>query len=169
MSGIERLNALSLDDARSAFERCCGASRWVTAMLSYRPFHSDASLFETARNVWHGLGRDEWLEAFQQHPRIGDVKALREKYAATRAWASGEQAGAQAASEDTLVALSDGNREYEARFGYIFIVCATGKSAGEMLTILRSRLPNDPEAEIHVAAREQEKITQLRLEKLLAS
>ena len=108
----------------------------------------------------------DWLEAFAAHPRIGDLDALRKKFASTANWCAGEQAGVAAADEAVLTALADGNRAYEARFGYIFIVCATGKSAAEMLAILTARLANDPEVELKVATAEQAKITRLRLEKL---
>jgi 2-oxo-4-hydroxy-4-carboxy-5-ureidoimidazoline decarboxylase len=103
------------------------------------------------------------------HPRIGDVSKLREKYKATATWSSQEQRGVQEASEEVLQGLADGNREYEARFGFIFLVCATGKSAGEMLALLRERMNNEPEAELRIAAGEQAKITRIRLEKLLTS
>src|SRR5262249_25549324 len=107
------------------------------------------------------------LEAFEHHPRIGaDLAALREKFGSTATLAASEQASVARASEATLVALRDANVRYEAKFGHIFIVCATGKSADERLAILRSRLDNDPETELRIAAGEQAKITRLRLEKL---
>jgi OHCU decarboxylase len=106
------------------------------------------------------------LAAFAAHPRIGDVDSLRTKFAHTKTWASGEQAGVDAASEDTLIRLADGNDAYFDRFGYIFIVCATGKSADQMLALLEARLPNDAVTELPIAAAEQRKITQLRLQKL---
>jgi 2-oxo-4-hydroxy-4-carboxy-5-ureidoimidazoline decarboxylase len=106
------------------------------------------------------------LEAFEQHPKIGDINSLKKQYANTVAWASNEQAGVDAASDEVLQALAKGNDDYERKFGYIFIVCATGKSAGEMLELLQSRLTNDPESEIKIGAEEQNKITKLRLEKL---
>jgi 2-oxo-4-hydroxy-4-carboxy-5-ureidoimidazoline decarboxylase len=107
------------------------------------------------------------LEALQHHPRIGaDLGELRKKYASTATWAAGEQSGAAAADEATLVALRDGNVEYEKRFGHIFVVCATGKTAGEMLALLQARMHNDPQRELGVAAAEQAKITRIRLEKL---
>ena len=136
-------------------------------MTAHRPFADAAALFALADACWAGLSRDDWLEAFAHHPRIGDVEGLRTRFANTRAWAAGEQAGTASASEAVLQALTEGNRAYEARFGYIFIVCATGKSAEEMLGLLHARLPNDPAAELPIAAEEQRKITRLRLEKLL--
>jgi 2-oxo-4-hydroxy-4-carboxy-5-ureidoimidazoline decarboxylase len=106
------------------------------------------------------------LEAFEHHPKIGDINSLKEKYPNTKEWASDEQAGINVASEEVLHAVAKGNEDYEKKFGYIFIVCATGKSAGEMRQILESRLMNNPDEEIQIAAEEQNKITKLRLEKL---
>ena len=122
-----------------------------------------------AERAFVGLGPADWREAFAHHPRIGDVASLRAKFAATAAWAGEEQRGAAAAGDDTLAALAEGNRAYEERFGYVFIVCATGKSAEEMLALLRARMPHPPEREIEIAAAEQASITRLRLEKLLES
>lgn len=147
--------------------RCCGASRWVEGMLARRPFGSDDALLAAADAVWAEASRDDVLEALSHHPRIGaSLDELREKFASTATWSAGEQAGAAAASEDTLAALRDGNVRYEARFGHIFVVCATGRTAAEMLALLEARMPNDPEVEIRVAAAEQGKITRIRLAKL---
>jgi 2-oxo-4-hydroxy-4-carboxy-5-ureidoimidazoline decarboxylase len=166
MSPINALNALTPAEARAALLRCCGSRRWADAMTARRPFASADGLFAAADEVWSGLGRDDWLEAFAAHPRIGDVEALRKKFASTAAWCAGEQSGVAGAAEEVLRALAEGNRRYEDRFGYIFIVCATGKTADEMLRLLCERLPNDPVWEWKVAAAEQAKITRLRLEKL---
>lgn len=164
---LAELNMLQGEAARKEFERCCGAHAWVAAMLEARPFADRASLHAAAAHAASGLSRGDWLEAFAHHPRIGDVAALREKFAATAAWASAEQGGAAGAPDTVLEALARGNRAYEQRFGYIFIVCASGKRADEMLAVLESRLPNDPDRELDVAAAEQMKITRLRLDKLL--
>jgi 2-oxo-4-hydroxy-4-carboxy-5-ureidoimidazoline decarboxylase len=166
---LEELNALSPSESCATLERCCGASRWIAAMSARRPFPNAPEMLGAATEIWRGLNEADWLEAFEHHPRIGDVDALRQKFASTRMWAAGEQAGAAEANEAVLRDLAEGNRTYEARFGYIFIVCATGKRADEMLKILRQRLPNDPVVEIRIAAGEQDKITRLRLEKLLSS
>jgi len=161
------LDAASDDDARVMLTRCCGSSRWVDGMLARRPFGSSDALLRAADEVWAGARRDDVLEALTHHPRIGaNMDELRKKFASTATWSAGEQAGASAASEATLEALRDGNVRYEARFGHIFVVCATGKTAAEMLALLEARMPNDPHAEIAVAAAEQGKITRLRLEKL---
>ena len=165
-SGLGRLNAASPPEARADLLRCCGSTRWADRMAALRPFASPADLFEAAETVWEGLDRADRLEAYAAHPRIGDVDSLRAKFASTAAWASGEQAGVAEADEATLAALAGGNLAYEARFGHIFIVCATGKSAGEMLALLQARLANTPEAEAPIAAGEQAKITRIRLGKL---
>ena len=165
---LEGLNRLPVEEARAALARCCGARAWVEGMCASRPWRDRASLLAAAERIAGTLEREDWLEAFSHHPRIGDREALRKRFATTAAWARAEQQGAAAASEATLDAIADGNQAYERRFGYIFIVCATGKSADEMLTLLRARLANDPAAELENAAREQRAITRLRLEKLLS-
>lgn len=165
---LDQLNRLPLEEARAAFERCCGASAWVEALCSARPYAHRDALFAAAYRADASLGDDDWREAFTHHPRIGDAAALRERFATTAAWAGDEQRGATGASDRTIEALAEGNRDYEQKFGYIFIVCATGKSADEMLGLLQARIGNDPSKEIGIAAEEQKKIARLRLEKLLA-
>lgn len=112
------------------------------------------------------MPREAWLEAFACHPKIGDLESLKMKFAGNRQWSSGEQAGMAGVEEDTLLRFAQANEEYEKRFGYIFIVCATGKSAAEMLAMLEDRLQNDPDTELAIASGEQKKITQLRLQKM---
>jgi OHCU decarboxylase len=163
---LEVINAWTDDETRESFERCCGSRRWSEAMARSRPFESEAAVIATAERIWWGLSEADWLEAFAAHPRIGDVDAIRARFATAAAWASREQAGALAASEDVLRNLATGNRHYEERFGFIFIVCATGKTAEEMLELLKERLSNDPEAELKLAAGEQMKITRIRLERI---
>src|SRR5262245_37656217 len=136
-------------------------------MLARRPFRDREALFDAGEATWLALEPGDWRAAFAHHPKIGDIASLRSRFASTAAWADGEQAGARAASEATLTRLAAGNRAYEERFGYIFIVCATGKSAAEMASLLERRLGNDPKTELRIAANEQAKITRLRLEKLL--
>jgi 2-oxo-4-hydroxy-4-carboxy-5-ureidoimidazoline decarboxylase len=163
------LNAMSFDVATDSLTRCCGASRWVQGMLARRPFATRAALFSAADGVWAELGAEDYREAFAHHPEIGaNLADLRRKFASTADFASAEQSGTAGASEATLLALRDGNAMYRTRFGYAFIVCATGKSAEEMLALLRARLANEPAEELVVAAAEQLKITHLRLEKLSA-
>jgi 2-oxo-4-hydroxy-4-carboxy-5-ureidoimidazoline decarboxylase len=161
------LNDLPLTAARSALARCCGSARWVEAMLARRPFADTPQLLAASDAITAELSRADHLEAFAHHPPIGaDLEALRRKYAGTAALSAGEQAGARAADPATLEALRDQNRAYLERFGYIFIVCASGKSAAEMLALLEQRLGNDPDLELGIAAAEQGKIAKLRLEKL---
>ncbi|MCE9532844.1 MAG: 2-oxo-4-hydroxy-4-carboxy-5-ureidoimidazoline decarboxylase [Planctomycetes bacterium] len=162
---VDALNRIPLDEARATLKRCCHSSRWVDEMLRRRPFASNDALFLAAGECETQMEKTDWLEAFAGHPRIGDVDGLRKKFATTADWSSGEQAGVAGAADAILHELAEGNRLYEERFGHIFIVCATGKSAAEMLHLLRERLPNDPETELRVAAAEQAKITRLRLEK----
>jgi allantoinase len=142
---------------------CCGSRRWAEAMFKAWP----EPPFLAAERIADTLTQEDWLEAFSHHPRIGDIAFLQERFPATHQLSSSEQAAAASAREETLHALKHANDLYFERFGYIFIVCATGKSAEEMLAILRSRLDNDPTAELQIAAREQRKITRIRLEKLL--
>lgn len=160
------LDALAVPGARAALGRCCGSTRWVAGMLARRPFGSGGALSESALEVWSALGRDDYLEAFAEHPPIGEASVLSARLAATAGWSSREQSGVNAAAQATLAALAAGNRAYRERFGYTFIVCATGKSADEMLALLLSRLDNDADTELFTAAAEQAKITLLRLEKL---
>jgi allantoicase len=151
---LRLINSLTPGVADQKFLQCCRSSRWATEMVSARPFSSWTDVEQTAAKIWTTASREEILEAFAAHPRIGDHKGAE------------EQARVRTATEATLQDLSRLNREYESRFGYIYIVCATGKSVEEMLALLRKRLENDPEEEIAVAAEEQGLITQLRLRKL---
>ncbi|MBU2954876.1 2-oxo-4-hydroxy-4-carboxy-5-ureidoimidazoline decarboxylase [Marinobacter sp. F3R08] len=164
---IETLNALHHDEAEARFRDCCAAKPWIQGMLDARPYASAEALLARSHELWSELTEQDWLDAFEAHPKIGDVDSLRAKYASTKALASGEQAGASTASEDILQRLKAGNDTYLARFGFIFIVCASGKSASEMLELLEARLPNSRAEELENAAREQARITELRLEKLL--
>jgi 2-oxo-4-hydroxy-4-carboxy-5-ureidoimidazoline decarboxylase len=165
MDGLSWLNALPAGEARAAFLRCCGSPRWAEAMQCSRPFRDAEELQRAAEQIWKGLGSRDWLEAFSHHPRIGDGAALRARFAGT--WSVGEQEGAAGAPGAVLDALAEGNREYEARFDRTFIVCATGRSAAEMLALLRERLANDAETELRIAAEEQARITRIRIDKLL--
>lgn len=165
---LTRLNGLDRDAARAELVRCCGSTRWATQMVGARPFTSRAHLYGVAERIWWHLDERDWREAFTHHPRIGaDVEALRQKFAATAAWSSSEQSGVAAASEQTLAELARGNQAYESKYGYLFIVCATGLTADEMLARLQRRMVNTHANEIRFAAGEQAKITRLRLGKLL--
>ncbi|MBJ6108333.1 2-oxo-4-hydroxy-4-carboxy-5-ureidoimidazoline decarboxylase [Hymenobacter sp. BT523] len=167
---LAELNNLPKPALAETLQKCCGASAWVENMVALFPIADAETLMQQATAVWNKLSEADWREAFTHHPKIGgDVAALREKFASTSTWAEGEQAAVKQASQATLEALAAGNTAYERKFGYIFIVCATGKSAEEMLALLQARMPNKPEDEILLAAGEQDKITRIRLEKLLAA
>ena len=136
-------------------------------MVSGRPYSSAEALRSAADQNWQGLDESDYLQAFDGHPKIGDVGSLKTKYANTKELAAGEQSSVNVASDDTIRALADGNSAYEDKFGFIFIVCATGKSAAQMTALLQARLPNERNQELINAAEEQRKIFQIRLEKLL--
>ncbi len=163
---LSHINQLDREAACEAFLKCCGCQRWADAMTAARPFANEKTLIEQADATFALLKESDWMEAFAAHPKIGDVNSLRQKYGNTKDWASNEQAGVSGVSQDVIERLAAGNKTYEDRFGYIFIVCATGKSAEEMLAILNSRVNNKPEDELGIAAEEQKKITHIRLAKL---
>ena len=165
---LDTLNTLPKSEALEQFSICCGASKWAEHITAFRPFKDKNELFNLAERIWLSLASEDWLEAFSHHPKIGDIDSLRKKFQKTKSWTEKEQSGIQGAGEHILKDLEESNRLYEEKFGYIFIVCATGKSAEEMLILLKVRLENDPEAELLIAAKEQNKITQLRLENLLS-
>ena len=165
---LNELNELSREDAEAEFLKCCGSRAWAQTMAAARPFRSERELFQQADEVCASLTHEDWLEAFRAHPKIGEKKAATAQTQQERNWSSQEQSGINTASGETMRELAARNREYEAKFGFIFIVCASGKSSEEMLSMLNDRVRNDQQSEISVAAAEQRKITQLRLEKLLA-
>jgi 2-oxo-4-hydroxy-4-carboxy-5-ureidoimidazoline decarboxylase len=164
---LHELNTLPVQQLKEELLKCCGSLAWVSKMLAFFPAEDLVELLEDAEEEWSKCSEEDWKEAFAHHPKIGDIESLKKKFASTAGWASGEQSGVDTASRQTLEALAKGNKEYENKFGYIFIVCATGKSADEMLGLLTTRLLNDPKDEIEIASDEQNKITKLRLEKLL--
>jgi OHCU decarboxylase len=167
VAAVAALNALPPSRAAELFRSCCGSSRWVTGMVERRPFASREAVLRAADDIWRSLGSADWREAFAHHPRIGEQRSAVPQGRQGQTWSAGEQSGMDAAESDVRGLLAEVNREYEARFGYIYIVCATGKSADEMLAIARRRLGNDPDTELAVAADEQRRIMHLRLEKLL--
>jgi len=166
-SELNRLNSLSPAHAGAEYLKCCGSRRFASAMTAARPFANVDELLTKADSIWWSLSSEDWLEAFRAHPKIGEKKAAAAQSEEALQWSAQEQSGVNDAAATTMAALAAGNRDYEQRFGFIFIVCATGKSSEEMLAILQARLQNDAETEIAVAAEEQRKITRLRLEKLL--
>ncbi len=165
---LESFNKLDKAQAAKALQRCNGSSTWLKGMMQHFPFQSKDELLSIAKEVWYGACKEaDYLEAFEHHPKIGDVDSLKKKFATTSEWAGQEQASVQEANEEVINALAKGNAAYEDRFGFIFIVCATGKSASEMLELLEARLHNEPTKELSIAMGEQHKITLIRIEKLL--
>lgn len=162
---LETFNRMQIENAICEMERCCGAKAWCQAIVVQRPFGDLNAMHVAADVVFDGLGQSDWLEAYSHHPKIGDIQSLMMKYAGNRDWSAGEQAGISETDELTIKSLADGNAAYEKKFGFIFIVCAAGKSAGEMLALLQARLPLDRDAEIRNAAIEQRKITHVRIDK----
>ncbi len=163
---VAAVNDLPAADATAALLECCGSSRWAREMCANRPFASAEALLNAADRTWWALHRDDWLAAFRAHPRIGETRAAATVGARAAGWSGEEQAGVSGA-EDTANALRELNAEYERRFGHIFIICAAGRSASDILANLRHRMSNDPDSELRVAAEEQRRITHLRLHKLL--
>jgi OHCU decarboxylase len=163
------LNSLTADEAAKELLQCCGSKRWAAEMTSSRPYPDLENLIAAAHDVWWSLDRSDWLEAFRSHPRIGEKKAADKVSAQSQQWSGQEQSGVAGASEEAVSSLATLNRDYEQKFGFIFIICATGKTSEEILTALRERLQHDPESELPIAAAEQSKITELRLKKLLTS
>ena len=165
---LPEFNALVPEAAAAALETCCGSGRWVAEMCSRRPFALVAKVYAQAAEIWYeNCGAEDWRGGFSPHSPLRDLQSLEEKFSRTKDWAGGEQAGVHSASQQTLAALAAGNEAYAEKFGYIFIVCATGKPAEEMLRLLEMRLENEPETELRIAMGEQSKITAIRLNKLL--
>jgi OHCU decarboxylase len=163
---LAEFNALPTAQAQSQLMDCCGSSRWAVSVASRRPYATMEAIHKSADAIWWKLERADWLEAFRHHPQIGDKPASGSESA--RHWAEGEQTGARAATEEVKTRLARANRAYFEKFGYIYIVCATGKTAEGMLAILNQRLQNDLASELSIAAEQQRLITRIRLEKLLA-
>jgi OHCU decarboxylase len=166
---LDRFNALPAKVAAEQLRACCGASRWVEAMLARRPFESVDALLAAADEAWRATGPQDRDEAFAHHPRIGERRPAAPVSPAALAWSAGEQATAAAADAAARAALAEANQAYERRFGRIYIVCAAGRSAEEMLADITVRMRNDPDRERAVAAEEQRKITRLRLETLIGA
>jgi len=165
---LQSFNELPEKEAIDSLFACCGSTNWAGRMEGCRPFTTLDDLKTTADRIWGETTETDWLEAFTHHPKIGDTESLKKKFAATAAWASNEQSAVQSAGMEVLEKLAQGNRDYELKFGFIFIVCATGKTATEMLALLEARLPNEKEEELRIAAGEQHKITHIRIDKLFA-
>ena len=166
---LTRWNGLCSDEAAREILACCGSSNWAQRMAAQRPISDEIALLTTCDETWEILAESDWQEAIHSHPRIGERKATTDAPARSAAWSEKEQRKVSAASEDVKNAIAEGNRAYEGRFDRVFIVCAAGKSAPEILEILQKRLRNDPVAEIHETAEQLRQITHLRLKKWLSS
>ncbi len=181
---LDAFNTLDEESAARELRRCCGSTRWVESMTRARPFPSAEAMADIGDAVWMSLGPADWLEAFAAHPRIGETRPREsgglaapklgggtpgEGGSGGLSWEEQEQSGTRSATEKVKERLAARNRQYEARFGYIFIVCATGKTVEEMLATVEDRLQNDSQEELRIAAEEQRQITRLRIGKLLES
>lgn len=163
-------NQLDQATAAAHLYTCCGSLQWVDELMQHFPFQSEQNLIEQAEQIWYNhCTQADWLEAFTHHPKIGDIDSLKTKFANTQHLASNEQASVTQATDDVIAALAHANKTYEQQFGFIFIVCATGKTANEMLRLLTDRLNNNYTDELAIAMGEQHKITIIRLKKLLAN
>jgi allantoicase len=166
---LERFNRLSKQKAAKALLDCCGSTKWAQQMAEQRPFSNPGTLFQAADKIWSELPQEDWLLAFRHHPAIGAKKAKSRQSATASRWSSKEQSTAQSATPAVLEALAAENKAYARKYGYVFLICATGKTSDEILNALRQRMSNAAEVELRIAAEEQRKITRLRLEKLLQS
>ena len=167
--GLASLNAMSANKAEEEFLKCCGSPEWTRRVTTERPFASLDDLISKSERVWWSLEPHDWLEAFRSHPKIGEQKADQQVSREAQGWSEQEQSGIRDSAQQTLRELAELNRAYEEKFGYIFIVCASGKGSEEMLAILRERLQNKPDEELRFTAAEQARITELRLRKLFRS
>lgn len=164
---LHRWNQIPVSEAVEQVLSCCGSKAWARALAARRPLPNETSLLAASDEIWNALGEQDWMEAFSKHPRIGERKAPAVALAQSASWSEQEQKSMAAAGDAAQQALAQANRAYEQRFGRVFIVCATGKGASEILDILRRRLHNDDATELREAAEEQRKITNLRLKKWL--
>ncbi|MEP7144992.1 MAG: 2-oxo-4-hydroxy-4-carboxy-5-ureidoimidazoline decarboxylase [Ferruginibacter sp.] len=164
---FHELNILPAKTLRQELFKCCGSTAWVNKMMPFFPMDDLVEMLEDAEEQWYACEEADWREAFTHHPKIGDMEMLEKNFAATAEWASGEQAGVKTASRELIEELAAANAAYEKKFGYIFIICASGKTTEEMLRLLQHRLSNAAEAEIKNAIEEQNQITLIRLQKLI--
>jgi 2-oxo-4-hydroxy-4-carboxy-5-ureidoimidazoline decarboxylase len=165
---LARWNNLSQEEAERAILPCCGSKAWAARMALKRPIRDETALLTTSDAVWRGLGEADWFDAFRSHPRIGESRKEKDSALQSSVWSAQEQQKAATAEDSEKMALKQGNLEYERKFGRVFIVCATGKSASEILEILTRRLHNDDATELRQAAEEQRQIMHLRLKKWIA-
>ena len=162
---LAEFNQIPAARADSLLLDCCGSQKWVRQMAGARPFAHVTALLRQAKQIWWSLSNEDWLEAFAAHPPIGSNAAAPAQQLQAAQWSREEQSGTQAALDSVRAGLAEANHLYEKKFGYIFIVCASGKSAAEMLVLCRQRLANEASAELRLAAEEQQKITEIRLRK----
>ena len=160
-----KFKVIEMVELKESLTKCCGSTNWVSAMCEDFPDNIE-KIYEKAEKVWFELNEKDWLEAFTHHPKIGDLASLEKKFGSTKDFTSNEQSSVNHASIETLKELAEYNQKYEDKFGFIFIVCATGKTADEMLALIKERINNDYHTELKIAAGEQNKITKLRLEKI---
>jgi 5-hydroxyisourate hydrolase/2-oxo-4-hydroxy-4-carboxy-5-ureidoimidazoline decarboxylase len=168
MISLNQLNTISEEEVITHLEKCCVSKTWISKMINNRPFSSENDLITKASSVWYNeCSIEDFKEAFTGHPKIGDIKSLNDKFANTEDWANNEQSKIADATDSTIVTLAEANSQYEDKFGYIFIISASGKSAMEMLSVIQKRLLHDVNDEINIAMNEQHKITVIRLVKLI--
>jgi 2-oxo-4-hydroxy-4-carboxy-5-ureidoimidazoline decarboxylase len=165
---LSRWNSASEREAINEIFSCCGSLAWAKQLVGRRPIKDEPSLIVASDEIWNHLKPQDWMEAFSKHPRIGERKAPPVASSQSAAWSAQEQRSAADANEAVKENLAAANHEYEQRFDRVFIVCATGKSADEMLAIMRRRMSNDEATELRETAEEQRKITNLRLRKWLS-
>ena len=163
---LDAFNSIDNDTALASLISCCASHRWALSVATLRPFKDEEALFTIADFIWNKMQEPDWMEAFRAHPRIGERKPAQAS-AQSKEWSSQEQATVHDSHAEILAALAAGNLRYEQQFGFTYIVCATGKSAEEMLAILQTRLANDRHTELREAAEQQRQITQIRLRKWL--
>jgi 2-oxo-4-hydroxy-4-carboxy-5-ureidoimidazoline decarboxylase len=169
MSGVlARWNRLSVEDAVKEILPCCGSKAWAGGLAARRPFTDVTTLLAASDETWSNLPAEDWMEAFRSHPRIGESRAIQSASVQSATWSAQEQRDVATAGDGVKIALAEANREYERRFRRIFIVCATGKSAPEILEILRRRLKNDEPTELREAAEQQRQIIHIRVKKWLS-
>jgi 2-oxo-4-hydroxy-4-carboxy-5-ureidoimidazoline decarboxylase len=166
---LARWHALPPEEAAAEVLSCCGSHAWAQKLTAMRPFRDELSLCAAADACWQELPASDWLEAFRSHPRIGEQHAQNKTTATSAAWSKSEQSQMNDAGAAILMRMREGHREYEERFGRIFIVCASGKQPEELLSILEQRLKNDPAQELRESATQQQQIMQLRLRKWLSA
>lgn len=163
---LDTFNGLDNDAALASLMSCCASHRWALSVATLRPFKDEEALFTIADFIWNKMQEPDWMEAFRAHPRIGERKPAQAS-AQSKEWSSQEQAAIHSSHAEILAELASENLRYEKQFGFMYIVCATGKSAEEMLAILQTRLANDRHTELREAAEQQRQITQIRLRKWL--